>query len=302
MPEPSRVGSDPFSFRGALAEHVGEKCARIDAMRGIVRTGVNATRFFQVRAEIARSSFLLDRHFFSAGPLRIGNHHFKWMQIDVAVRTILCAEAAADAPIFDDDFERIAPANRADGAADHTQRVAALAAARGDEILIEAQAISDEPRDAVMCVGAGIDASIAARAVLQIENQQALRFHQPLREELFDGYVVNHLHALLIGGAALGGNGFEAGSNAGETRDHVAEIVAGDSNELDVIEGGTSGGSNAAAKESDFAKIVAARKIGEDQFAAGIVFRNFHETDSNEIETVCRGALLNDDLAGGKAL
>src|SRR5260370_9757924 len=80
-----RVAFCPFSFRGALAEHVGEKCARIDAMRGIVRTGVNATRFFQVRAEIARSSFLLDRRFFSAGPLRIGSHPFKWMQIDVAV-------------------------------------------------------------------------------------------------------------------------------------------------------------------------------------------------------------------------
>src|ERR1700686_2798525 len=151
MREPMRVASCPFSFRGARAEHVGEKCAGIDTVRGVVRTGVNATRFFQVRAEIARSSFLLDRRLLAASSLRIVNHHFEGVQIDVAVRTILRAEAAADAPILDDDFERISPANRADGAADHTKRAAALAATRGDEILVEAQAIADEPRDAVVC-------------------------------------------------------------------------------------------------------------------------------------------------------
>src|SRR6266849_678479 len=113
---------------------------------------------------------------------------------------------------------------------------------------------------------------------------------------------MNRLHALLVCGAALGGNGFQAGSNAGETRDHTAEIVAGNSNEFDVIESGASGGPNAAAEQADFAEIVAARKIGEDEFAAEIVFRNFHEADANEIEAVRTGALLNDDLARGEAL
>jgi hypothetical protein len=254
-----------------LDEHVCEKGAGIDAVRGVVRTGVDAAWFFQVRAEVARSSFLLDRRFFSAGSLRIINHHFEWLQIDVAVGTILRAEAAADAPIFDDNFERISPSNRADGAADHAQRVAALAATRGDEILIEAQAIADETRDSVVSVSASVDAGIAARAVLQIQNQQALRFHQALREELIDGDAANHLHALLICGAAFGGNGFEAGSNAGKTRDHVAEIFAGDSNEFDVIESGASGGSKAAAKQADFSEVVAAREIRENHLAAGII-------------------------------
>ena len=226
MREPIRVAFCPFSFRGALAEHVGEKCARVNAVRGIVRAGVDAAWFFQVRAEIARSSFLLDHRLLAASSFRIVNHHFEWVQIDVAVRTILRAEAAADAPILDDDFERITPANRTHGAADHAQWVAALTATGGDEILVEAQAIADEPRDAVVCIGAGIDASIAARAIVQIQNEQALRFHQSLREELIDGDVVNHLHALLICGAALGGSGFETGSNAGKTRNHVAEIAA----------------------------------------------------------------------------
>ena len=33
--------------------------------------------------------------------------------------------------------------------------------------------------------------------------------------------------ALLVGGAAFRGDGFKTGTNAGETRDHVAKIVAG---------------------------------------------------------------------------
>ncbi len=150
-------------------------------MRGVVRTSINAAWFFQVRAEIARSRFLLDRCFLVSGPLRIVNHHFEWVQINIAVRAILRAKAAANAPILDDNFERIASSNRANGAANHTERVAALAAARGDKILIEAQAVAHEASDAVVRVRASIHASITARTILQIENQEALRFHQALR-------------------------------------------------------------------------------------------------------------------------
>jgi hypothetical protein len=224
------------------------------------------------------------------------------MQINISVRAILRAQAAPDAPILDNYFKRIASSNRPNGAPDHAERIAALPAAGGHKILVEAQAVAHQTRDPVVRVSAGIHASVAARAILQIQNQQALRFHQTLREELVDGDVVNHLHALLICGTALGGNGFEAGSNAWKTHDHVAKIVAGDSNEFDVIERGASGRSNAAAEEADFAEVIAAGKIGEDQFTTRIVFRNFHETDSNEIETIRGGALLNDGLAGGKAL
>src|SRR5437870_4343588 len=97
---PSRVAFGPFSFRGALAEQVGEKCAGVDAVRGVVRAGVDAAWFFQVRAQIAGSCFLLDDCLFTAGPLWIVNHHFEGVQIDVAVGTILRAKAATDAPVL----------------------------------------------------------------------------------------------------------------------------------------------------------------------------------------------------------
>src|SRR5260370_39932305 len=122
MRKPSRVVCDPSSFCRAVAKHIGEKCPRINAMRGVVRARVDAALSFQVRAKIARSSFLSAGRFVAAAPLRIVNHHFERMQIYIAVGTILRTQAAADAPIFNNDFQRIAPSNRTDGAADHAER------------------------------------------------------------------------------------------------------------------------------------------------------------------------------------
>src|SRR5260370_2878774 len=281
IPAPSLFAFYPFSFRGTLAEHLGEKGARVHTVCGVVGAGINTTGLFQVRAQIARSRFLLDDSFFEPGSFRIVDHHFERMQMDIAVGAILRAKAAPDAPILDDDFERIASSNRADGTADHAQRVAALAATGGHEVLIETQAVGDETSDAVVRVSASVHASVAACTILQIQNQQALRFHQSLREELIDRHIVNHLHALLIRGAPFGGNRFEPSSNAGKTRNHVAEIVAGDSNELDVIERSATGGSHAAAQQADLAEVIATGKIGQDKFSAGIVLRHLYKTDSN---------------------
>ena len=157
-----------------------EKLARLDAMRGVVRAGVDAAGFFEVCAEVARSGFLLDGGFFAAGMLGIFGQDLEGMKIDVAVRTVARAKAAADAPIFDDDFQRIAAANGADGAANHAEWVAALAAACGDEKMIEAETIADQASHAIVCVGAGVHAGIATRAIFKIEHEEALRFHQTL--------------------------------------------------------------------------------------------------------------------------
>src|SRR6516225_10397175 len=103
-----------------------------------------------MRAEIAGSCFLLDDGFLAAGIFLIVRQHFERMQIDIAVRAIARAETAADAPILDDDFERIAAANRSDRATNHAKRVAALSATGGDEIAVKAQAIPHQARDAVV--------------------------------------------------------------------------------------------------------------------------------------------------------
>ena len=135
-------------------------------MRGIMRAGVNAARLFQMRAEIAGSGLLLDDRFLAAGILWIVRQYFKRMQIDIAVGTISRAQTAANAPILDDNFQRIPPANRADRAADHAKRVAALAATGCDEIAVKPQTVPHQTSDAIMRIGARVHASIAARAIL----------------------------------------------------------------------------------------------------------------------------------------
>ena len=266
-----------------------------------MRAGVDAARFFEVRAEIAGGSFLLDNSFFAAGIFKIVDANLERMKIDVAVGTVARAETAADAPVFDDDFERVAATDGADRTANHTERVAALAARRGDKEILEAQAISNQASNTVVRISAGVYARVTAGALLKIEDQQALRLHQALREELIDGNALNHLQALRVGGLAFADDGLQARANAGETRDHFAEVVAGNLDKFDVIERGAGGGTDTAAEQTDFTEIVAARDVSENQFAAGIVFGNLHEADANEVEAVGGIALARDDLAGGIA-
>ena len=142
-----------------------------------MRARVDAAGFLQVGAKVARGGFLLDDGFFAAWIFEVVDANLEWMKIDVAVGAVARAKAAADAPIFDDDFERIAPADSADGAADHTERIAALAAGSGDKEILEAEAVADETCDAVVGIGTGVHAGIAARAFFEVQNQQALRLH-----------------------------------------------------------------------------------------------------------------------------
>jgi len=88
-------------------------------MRGIMRARINAAWLFEVRAEITGSCLLLDDRLLAPHIFRVVCEYFKWMQVDIAVGTIARAEAAADAPILDDHFERIAAANRTDRASNH---------------------------------------------------------------------------------------------------------------------------------------------------------------------------------------
>src|SRR2546429_7239066 len=115
-------------------------------MRCVVWTGVYAAGFLQVRAKIAGGCLLLDDRLLAAGILRIVRKNFEGMQIDIAVGAIPRAEPAADAPILDDDFERIAATDGANGAPDHAKRVAALAATRGHEIALKAQPVAHQTR------------------------------------------------------------------------------------------------------------------------------------------------------------
>ena len=113
-------------------------------MGGVVRAGIDATGLGVIGAKIARRGFLLYDRSRASRRFRIGQIHGERMHVDVSVGAIVGAQAASDAPVLNDDFQRIAPANRADRAADHAQRVAALAAGSRHEIFVEAQALANQ--------------------------------------------------------------------------------------------------------------------------------------------------------------
>src|SRR4051812_16491733 len=104
-------------------------------MRGIMRTCVDAARLGAVSAEVAGCGLLLGdgcffrRYFWQCQAARRRIHgHLERMHADIAVRAVLRAQPAANAPILDDDFERITTADRTYRTPDHAQRIAALTA------------------------------------------------------------------------------------------------------------------------------------------------------------------------------
>src|SRR5215813_3184829 len=116
------------SPRAALAQDLAEEFPRVHAMRRVVRAGIHAARLLQMRAKVTGSRLLLDHRFFAPGVLGIVAHHGKRVQVDVAVRAVPRAQPAAYAPVLDDYFQRIAAPDRADRAAHHAKRIAALPA------------------------------------------------------------------------------------------------------------------------------------------------------------------------------
>ena len=156
---------------------------RIHAMRRIMRTSVNTTWFLMIQTQIARSGLELHARNSSARVRRVIQFNRERMHIDISIRTIVGALSATDTPVLDDDLQRIAAANGADRATNHTQRIAALPARGGHQISIESQSITNKPADAIVSIGASPHALVAAGAAIKVENQQTLRFHQALVEK-----------------------------------------------------------------------------------------------------------------------
>ena len=239
-------------------------------MSGIVRTGVNATRFGVVVAQVAGCGFYAYASDFLSRVCGIIKLCGKRMKVDVSVGTIVRAQAATDTPVFDDDLKSIAAPNRADRATDHAERIAALAARSGHQVLIEAQTLADQSADALMCVGTGPHALVATRALLQVENEEALRFHQSLGEELVYGNVLRLDRVAQILFDPLAGNGSQFVANFWKAIKHELEIFARDAHDFHMVESGTRRGARAAAEQRDFTEIAAACEVGKHQFAAAL--------------------------------
>jgi len=87
--------------------------------------------------QVARSRFLPRSGDHAPWVLRVVEFNRKGMEVNVSVRTIIRAQPATNAPIFNNHFQRVPPPDRPYGAANHTQRIAALSARRSNKIFIE---------------------------------------------------------------------------------------------------------------------------------------------------------------------
>src|SRR5512145_2505476 len=94
----------------------GEELPRLDPHGGVVGTGVHAARLLELGAEVAAGRLQPDDRLLPARGIPL---HLERVQVDVAVGTLLGAAPARDAPVLDDDLERVLSPDRADRAADH---------------------------------------------------------------------------------------------------------------------------------------------------------------------------------------
>src|SRR5947208_4191238 len=233
----------PIFHRG----HRPEERERLDAVRGVVRARIHAARLRMFHAQIATGRLLPGRRDHPVRLLRIGDLDLERVQVEVAVRTIPNAEAATDAPVLDDDLHRVAAPDRSHGAANHAERIAARATRGRDEVLVESQPFTNQTRHAVVRVRTRAHALIATRALLQVQQQETLRFHESLVQEGIDWDVLGGRDALPVLFRALARDLLEARADIRKPRHHQLEVFAGNLHDVDVIERGTRGRTHTAA-------------------------------------------------------
>ena len=181
-------------------------------------TRVDAARLLVLHAQVAAGR-LLPRRTRSCRDGCAGSAlvDLERVHVQVAVGTVARAQAAADAPVLDDDLERVAPADRADRTADHAQRIAALAARGGDQVLVEPQPFADQPRHAVVRVRARPHALVAARALLEIEHAAgSAPPSAPACRKSVIGRDLGRARPLAVHLGALARDLLEAGADVGE--------------------------------------------------------------------------------------
>ncbi len=94
------------------------------------------------------------------------------MHVDVPIRTILRAQPAADAVVFDLDLQRFTVAmDRVHWTTHHAIGVHARSAAGGNQEPIESHSIANQPRHTLMRIGAGLRAFVTACAAFQVYRQ-----------------------------------------------------------------------------------------------------------------------------------
>src|SRR5476651_1290961 len=98
---------------------------------------------------------------------------------DRSVRALLGAHFAADAPVLDHYFAVAAAMDRPDRATDHAHGIETRPARCRDQVLSKARTVQEQPAAAVVvAIDASLDAFVAARAAVQVDEHEPLALDQ----------------------------------------------------------------------------------------------------------------------------
>ena len=150
-----------------------------------------------------------------------------------------------------------------------------------------------------MGLRAGPHALVAASALFQVQNQQALRLVQPLIDVLLERHPAHGAGTLAIRFDPLLCQRLQPLANFGMPRDHLVKRELRHHYQLNMIQRRAGGCALDAAKQSDLAEDVAAGKVRQDQtLAVTVRFLDLDVAHANQIEGIGRVALPEDHLAG----
>jgi len=109
---------------------------------------------------------------------------------DGIVRTFVRTGLAADAELFIylNDITNISPANRSRRTANQTDWILTMVARSGNEKISNPVPFANEPRDVIVSRGASTYTIIAPRTHVQVNDEDAVPFHQSLIERGVDEF------------------------------------------------------------------------------------------------------------------
>ena len=146
--------------------------------------------------------------------------------------------------------------------------------------------------------GAGPHALVAARAALEVDDEQILGLHEALAQEVVELDRAHRLPLLGVGLQPGLGHLGQPRLDVGELAQHQVEVLGLDAHRLHVVQRGAGAGAYAlAAEQADLAEVVGPGEVAQHHVAARERLADLHEADADEVEAVGLLALAADDLA-----
>ena len=124
-----------------------------------------------------------------------------------------------------------------------------LAAGSCDQIFVKPKTIADQSTDAVVCVRACPYALVASSAAIEVEHQQALRFHEPLCQKRINWHVLDLCKALPILSSAIASDYLETRADLGKALEHEIEVLHPNAYCLHMVERGTCCSTDTASQQ-----------------------------------------------------